>query len=71
MKTTMHVHAEKAGLIIDVVRKWPVKWITDGEGKPYATVHEAVQAIVDLPTRYVPMGCPTPDDDGRCPGHES
>lgn len=69
---TIHIHADKAGLIIDVVSRWPASGvgITDGEGKPYETLHALVQAIVDVPTRYVPMGCPTPDAEGKCPGHE-
>lgn len=66
----LHVHGEKAGLIITIVREWPVTWMTDN-GKPFDHLPDAVQAIIDLPTRYVPMGCPTPDDEGKCPGHES
>lgn len=69
----IHLHADKAGLIIDVVSRWPASrvGITNTEtGKPYETLHDLVQAIIDVPTRYVPIGCPTPAEDGRCPGHE-
>ena len=65
--------ADKVGLIVNVVEGWPdsSRGITDSNGNPYATVHELVQVLVDCPTPFIPMGCPTPDKEGRCPGHES
>lgn len=70
MPKTIHLHYDKAGLLIDVVKSWPVSWLTDPEGKPFATLREAVVAILDVPFQHVPMGCPAPRDDGSCPGHE-
>lgn len=71
--TTLHCHADKVGLILDVVGQWPKSraWMTDHDGKRFESLRDAVQALVDVPTRYVPMGCPTPDDEGKCPGHPS
>lgn len=66
---TYHCHSEKPGLIISLVREWPVSWLTGKDGKPFGSLQQAIQAVIDLPMRYVPMGCPSPDDDGRCPGH--
>jgi len=65
----LHVHSEKAGLIINVVQSWPVSWLTNDAGDPFNSMAEAVEAIINLPTKFVPMGCPSPDGDGKCPGH--
>ena len=69
MITNMHVCASKAGLVIDVVLAWPVTWLTDDAGRPFKHLVDAVQAVIDVPTAFVPIGCPTPDGEGRCPGH--
>jgi len=71
MSTTYHVCSAKAGLVIDLVKSWPVQWLTDDNGRPFDTLEQAVQAVIDIPTRFVPIGCPTPDHEGRCPGHPS
>lgn len=68
MGRSFHVHSEKAGLIISVVQQWPVTWIKGHDGKPFDHLPTAVQAIIDLPSKYVPY-CPTPDEEGKCPGH--
>ena len=71
MTKTVHVCWDRAGLVIEVVRQWPVTWLLDpATGEPFTCVGDAVQAILDIPTPFVPCGCPTPDAEGRCPGHE-
>jgi hypothetical protein len=71
-RRSFHVHADKAGLIVDVVKKWPKSrtWCTGANGRRFNSVQEAVRALIDVPTEFVPMGCPTPKEDGTCPGHE-
>lgn len=71
MGRSFHLHANKASLIVSLVQRWPRSRseVKDAEGKPYERLTDLVQAIVDVPTRYVPIGCPAPDAEGKCPGH--
>lgn len=66
-----HLSSDKVGLLIDVVQGWPKArvWLSDGEGDPFDSLADAVRAILDVPTPFIPIGCPTPDAEGRCPGH--
>lgn len=68
---SFHLHGEKDGFIIDVVRRWPASrnWLKKDDGTRFEELRDAVRAIIDIPTRYVPY-CPTPDEEGKCPGHE-
>lgn len=68
MATTFHLHYTKAGLLIDVVRSWPTQVVTN-DGEPYGSLLDAVQAVVDHPAPNVAIGCPSPGEDGTCPGH--
>lgn len=74
MKKSYHLCYDKEGLVRTVLRESkrgrPPSWVTDGDGKPFATVAAAVLAIGSVPTAYVPIACPTPNEEGRCPGHE-
>lgn len=69
--TTHHLCCDKAGLLIDVVQGWPVArgWLTGDGGAPFDSLADAVKAIIAVPTPFVPYNCPTPDAEGRCPGH--
>jgi len=67
--TRHHLCWAKDSLLIDVVKFWPEVVVRDGDGKPFETLREAVQAVMGVPTPNVPIGCPTPDAEGRCPGH--
>lgn len=69
MAERVHLSYDKAGLIVDVIQGWPADWITDDDGRRFEDPREAVQAILRVPTDYVPIGCPSPGPDGRCPGH--
>lgn len=64
-----HVHYAKVDLAIRVVHKWPDEVVFDGEGKPFRSLRDAVQAVMDHPAPNVTLGCPSPGDDGKCPGH--
>lgn len=68
-KTRYHLHYTKAGLLIELVEKWPVDWVTGGLGKPFGSLREAVEAVLEIPSPNVPIGCPSPAADGTCPGH--
>ena len=67
--TRYHVHITKPGLIRDLVASWPVDWVKDDDGNPFPSLDAAIQAVIDVPTKHVPMGCPSPDAEGVCPGH--
>lgn len=66
-----HLCADKVGLIVSTVEGWPDSGagLTDDDGNPFPTVYDAVAAMVAVSTPFIPMGCPTPDAKGRCPGH--
>ena len=68
MSRTIHMHADTAGILIEMIDTWPEQHILkekfDSLPELVAHVLEGVGACPNIP-----MGCPTPNDDGTCPGH--
>lgn len=70
MSTTIHAHATKAWLIVQIVEAWPEVVVSPLDGSAYRSKQEAVQAVIDNRSEFISTGCPTPNEDGRCPGHK-
>ena len=77
MSKTIHMCVSVRGML-----NWPtselrrgMKWITDGEGKPYATIHDLRNALMDELAKgheVLPTGeCEGFDYKTGCPGHDS
>lgn len=66
---TFHCSWDRAGLVREIERFPGVIEISvNGET---LRGQDAIAYVVALPPRMtsVPMGCPTPREDGTCPGH--
>lgn len=70
MTRLVHVSWDRADLIQEI-RRFPHDPILIVEGLPLYG-EEAIDVINSLPEymTQIPIECPNPEPDGRCPGHE-
>lgn len=76
MRKTIHMVTCIEGVLSrtdrEMKRQGYLKFITHDNGKQFATPTELRVALCKLLAagmKFIPMGCPTPNDDGSCPRH--